>query len=113
MAHPGIHIEISGTAGAGKTALLRIIGDHLQSLGFNVAGVDGDLHRPDGITEKYESFDGIELLPFSIKPYPVLITTRELRGKEYEQRFAGERLLPKKDASFRRFADRLLIKAAQ
>lgn len=112
MAHKSIHIEISGTVGAGKTELLRIIGAHLQFLGFNVAAVDGDLQRPDGVTAKYESFEGIELLQ-NPKPYPVLITARDLRGKEYEQRFAGERLLPRKDISFRRFADRLLTKAAQ
>lgn len=112
MEHPSIHIEISGTVGAGKTELLHIIGAHLQSIGFNVAGVDGDLQRPDCCTAKYESFEGIALLQ-NPKPYPVLITARGLRGEEYEQRFAGERLLPKKDASFRRFADRLLTKAGQ
>lgn len=112
MAHKSIHIEISGTVGAGKTALLHIIGAHLQSLGFNVAGVDGDLQHPDSVTVKYESFEGIELLQ-NPKPYPVLITARNLRGKEYEQRFAGELLLPRKDISFRRFAGRLLIKAGQ
>lgn len=112
MEHPSIHIEISGTVGAGKTELLLIIGAHLQSLGFNVAGVDGDLERRDCVIEKYESFDGIKLLQ-NPKPSPVLITARDLRGKEYEQRFAGERLLPKKNVSFLRFADRLLTKAAQ
>lgn len=112
MAHTSIHIEISGTVGAGKSELLRIIGAHLQSLGFNVAGVDGDLERRDGVTEIIESFEGVKPL-HNPKPYPVLITARNLRVKEYEQRFAGERLLPKKNASFRRFGDRLLNKAAQ
>ncbi|MNP12879.1 hypothetical protein D3C76_1051330 [compost metagenome] len=77
-----------------------------------MAGVDGDLQRRDCVTAKYESFEGIQLLQ-NPKPYPVLITARGLRGEEYEQRFAGERLLPKKDASFRRFGDRLLTKAGQ
>ncbi len=103
-----IHIEISGVAGAGKTTLLHLIGAHLQSLGYRVAGVEEA--RNDQHASVIESFQA-PMPVHTPRHRPVLITTRDLRGKKVPEHFAGDHFLH--TATFRRVARSLLPETAQ